>query len=286
MLFGEYLVLKGAKSLAFPVKYGQTLEIEPAENGIVWTSISPSGKWFEASFDSNLDLIKTNNEGVAQNLKTLLQIIQKDKPELEMNQVFTMTADFNLEWGFGSSSTFISLLSQWSGTDPYVLLDASFGGSGYDIACATAKDAVVYQITDQGRFSEEVSIAPELTEKMLFVYLGQKQSSKNEIAKFDKREITAADITSMNDLVDKAIKTTDITEFESLLNQSEDLLAPIIGRKKLKEGIFADYKYSIKSLGAWGGDYFLATFRDLDEAKNYFRTKGHDTMFTYNELIK
>jgi mevalonate kinase len=48
MLFGEYLVLKGAKSLAFPLKYGQTLEVSPSENMIHWESWSPEGCWFKS----------------------------------------------------------------------------------------------------------------------------------------------------------------------------------------------------------------------------------------------
>lgn len=286
MLFGEYIVLKGAKSLSFPLKYGQTLEVIPSKGHIEWESWSPDGCWFKASFDPQLELIETNDSQVAETLKDLLILIKALNPSIDLQQKFKMTADFNLKWGFGSSSTFISLLSQWSETDPYILLENSFGGSGYDIACAIADLPIIYQLTKDSRYSTEVPIHKNLKDHMLFVYLGQKQSSKNEIARFKKNEITNEDVQLMNDLVDKAVNTDFVEVFETLLNQSEDLLSPIIGRKKLKEDIFADYNYSIKSLGAWGGDFFLATFRDLETAKNYFKSKGYTTMFTYNELIK
>jgi mevalonate kinase len=202
-----------------------------------------------------------------------------------MKQNFKMTADFNLQWGFGSSSTFISLLAQWSDTYAPILLKESFGGSGYDVACATADGPIIYQLKEGGGEYGEVPIHENIQQHMLFVYLGKKQSSKNEIARFRQGNITETDLKLMDEIVDRAIEADAIEKFEALLDQSEDILAPIIGRTKLKEDIFADYKYSIKSLGAWGGDFFLATFRDLEEAKDYFKTKGHQTMFTYNELI-
>jgi mevalonate kinase len=285
MLFGEYLVLKGAKSLAFPLKYGQTLEVSPSENMIHWESWSPEGCWFKATFEEDLNLWDTNDHEVAETLRKLLKLIRDLNPKLDMKQNFKMTADFNLQWGFGSSSTFISLLAQWSDAYAPILLKESFGGSGYDVACATADGPIIYQLKEGGGEYGEVPIHENIQQHMLFVYLGKKQSSKNEIARFRQGNITETDLKLMDEIVDRAIEADAIEKFEALLDQSEDILAPIIGRTKLKEDIFADYKYSIKSLGAWGGDFFLATFRDLEEAKDYFKTKGHQTMFTYNELI-
>ncbi|MNE42905.1 hypothetical protein D3C80_1370560 [compost metagenome] len=74
--------------------------------------------------------------------------------------------------------------------------------------------------------------------------------------------------------------------FEQQLNLSEELISSIIETIQLKQRLFADYPYSIKSLGAWGGDFFLATYRDLKTAKIYFEEKGYDTLFTYQEFIK
>jgi hypothetical protein len=47
--------------------------------------------------------------------------------------------------------------------------------------------------------------------------------------------------------------------------------------------LFPDFKGSIKSLGAWGGDYILATG---DNTENYFKQKGFHKIYTYQELIK
>ena len=283
MLFGEYIILRGSKSLAFPLKFGQKLAISPAPQ-VNWQSISPSGVWFEAEFDENLEIKKTSDQEVALILKNIFLKIKELNPTLSLNNDFVATADFQLNWGLGSSSTLISLLAQWSATDPYSLLENSFGGSGYDIACATAKTPIIYEI--EGREVSETSLSKEITDKFLFVYLGEKQNSRNEIKRFEKTNVTEQHVISMNSTITQAVKANSIEAFEKCLNDSEELLSPIIGKQKLKEHIFDDYPFSIKSLGAWGGDFFLATFRDLTAAKMYFKEKGMTTFFTYNEMVK
>lgn len=282
MLFGEYLVLHGAKSLAFPLKYGQTLALQPAEN-FSWESHSRDGLWFQVHLNNQQEIVETNNTEVAEILVKLIRIIRAQKPELNLNQSFKAVANFDLEWGLGSSSTLISLLSQWSGVDANALLEGSFGGSGYDIACATAKSPIVY-IKDIS--TEEVQLSEAVTEKCLFVYLGKKQNSREEIKRFQNSDVTSTHVDEMNDIIEKSIEAKSIEAFEQQLNRSEELLSPVIGLEKLKEKTFQDYPYSIKSLGAWGGDFFLATYRNLEDAQAYFKNKGMSTMFTYNELVK
>ena len=283
MLFGEYLVLQGAKTLAFPLRYGQKLYISPSDK-LTWESESPDGQWFNAEFSEDFEIVGTTDEKVANVLRGLFQHIRTVQPDLKLKNQYKIVADFDLSWGLGSSSTLISLLSQWSGADPYELLDTYFGGSGYDVACAVAEKPIIYTVRE--RTLKEVDLPENITKQLLFVYLGQKQNSRDEIKRFEEREVTHQDVEAINKIVDASVIASDIEEFEALLNKSESILSPILGREKLKDSIFADYKYTIKSLGAWGGDFFLATFRDLDEAKNYFKNKGLSTMFTYSELIK
>ena len=282
MLFGEYLVLKGADCLAFPLKFGQTLSIEDADE-LIWESYSKDGLWFSASMSKDLEITETNNREVADILRQLFLVIQAEQPHLDFNQYFKAEANFDLNWGLGSSSTLISLLSQWSGVDPDILSDASFGGSGYDVACATAKGAIVYA---NGETKQEVHLPEAITEKMLFVYLGNKQNSREEIKRFNHAKVTPEDVQKINAIIKNSLKADTIEAFEKQLNDSERLIAPLIGMPELKQLLFSDYPYSTKYLGAWGGDFFLATYRDLKTAKNYFLDKGYDTIFTYNELTK
>ena len=52
----------------------------------------------------------------------------------------------------------------------------------------------------------------------------------------------------------------------------------------VKEKYFADYPYTIKSLGAWGGDFILAV--GDENTPQYFHDKGYETVLSYAELIK
>lgn len=282
MLFGEYLVLNGSDCLAFPLKFGQTLSVTKSD-ALTWESYSKHGRWFSVSMDSDFTILDTNNKEAAEILRKLFVVIRAEKPDLDFRQQFRAEANFELNWGLGSSSTLISLLSQWSGVESRKLLDVSFGGSGYDVACATAAGPIIYA---SGKVKKEVSLPESITGKLLFVYLGNKQNSREEIKRFKDRKVDQYHIDTMNGLISDALQTNDIAVFEKQLDLSEELISPIIGTTKLKERLFADYPHSIKSLGAWGGDFFMATYRDLRTAKSYFEAKGYDVLFTYQEFIK
>ena len=55
---------------------------------------------------------------------------------------------------------------------------------------------------------------------------------------------------------------------------------------KVKDSLFADYWGSVKSLGAWGGDYVMLTNnRSEEELKEYLATKNMTTVFKWDEII-
>lgn len=285
MLFGEYLVLDGAKSLSVPLKFGQSLEVTPSEGAITWKSVSLTGEWFTCRLDSELHILETNDDKIAEKLQKLLLLIKEQRPELDFQQNFTISANFPLNWGIGSSSTLVSLVSQWAEVDPYSLLDQWLGGSGYDIACATASTPIIYQILKERKAVEKVEISKNITDKLLFVYSNKKQSSAEAIKSYKQTPRTQDEISFISDLSEKALEISDITQFEELMNQSESFMSKLLNTDTIKSKHFNDYPYSVKSLGAWGGDFFMASFRDLEEAKTYFLNKGYDTQFTYREFV-
>lgn len=286
MLFGEYLVLQGADSLAIPLKFGQQLKVEETtEPFFSWKSFANNTVWFEAEFDSKCQIIQTTDTEKAAVLMKLLTLIKSEKPLLFVQPcMFEATADFDLKWGLGSSSTLISLLAQWSDVNPYFLLEKTFGGSGYDVACATVDHPIRFARNTKTAVS--VRLSPAVTNKILFVYSGNKQNSKAEVKRFSALEIEEQAVQQMNQLIDKAQASNDIDTFETQMRLSENLLSPILKVEPIKMSSFKDYPYEIKSMGAWGGDFFMATFRDEDEARNYFKQKGYPTQFTYSEIIK
>ncbi|MCK5774746.1 MAG: hypothetical protein KAH25_01140 [Bacteroidales bacterium] len=53
-----------------------------------------------------------------------------------------------------------------------------------------------------------------------------------------------------------------------------------------KERYFSDFNGQIKSLGAWGGDFVMATSpNDPKDVFNYFRNKGHQTILAYDDMV-
>ena len=53
-------------------------------------------------------------------------------------------------------------------------------------------------------------------------------------------------------------------------------------KNPIKKDLFPDFNGGIKSLGAWGGDFFLAT-GDRSEMK-YFHDKGFTTIIPYRQM--
>ena len=51
----------------------------------------------------------------------------------------------------------------------------------------------------------------------------------------------------------------------------------------IKYKLFSDYPGAIKSLGAWGGDFVLATRK---QAIDYFPLKGYKTIYSWDDMIK
>lgn len=286
LLFGEYLVLKGAECLAIPLKYGQSLQVEKTnENYFSWTSKVNEEIWFTARFSKELEIIEASDAAKTWILIELLTYLKSGNATLFQSGLnFKTQADFPLEWGFGSSSTLISLLAQWSGLNPYSLLENSFGGSGYDVACATVNTPVLYNA--DAYQTTPVALSPQITSKLLFVYNGKKQNTKEEVQKFKALKIATSQIQKMNQLVLQAARSTQIESFEVSMNESEKLLAGILSLAPIKEEKFKYYPFAIKSLGAWGGDFFMATYRDEKAARKYFNELGYAIQFNYNELIK
>ncbi len=289
LLSGEYLVLAGAKALAIPLKYGQSLTVE--ENNthfLTWKATTPIGSWFEASYNQSLEVLESDNLLLPQKLADILhkcQNYREDITQLLQNKYVTTHLEFNPSWGWGSSSTLVSLLAQWLGVHPYLLLQDTFGGSGYDIACATAASAITYELNNGIPQSEPVSFQPDFHEHIYFVYSGRKQSSQKAIASFNKGKINQNDIKVISSITEKMLHCNDLKDFSQLIEEHEAQTSRIVQLSTIKDEHFNDFQGYIKALGAWGGDFIMAV-SDKPEAyvKSYFAQKGLDTIFKLNEI--
>lgn len=289
LLSGEYAILDGALGLAIPTSYGQSLHVTPTISGLLeWNSLDENGKvWFSAKLDlDNLKVLSSSDESIAKTLVTLLLEANTQNPLLltdsEGFQIETRLT-FPKSWGLGTSSTLINNLAQWARVDAYQLLRNAFGGSGYDIACAQHNSPITYQLQNGEPNVGEINFDPIFKDSLYFVYLNQKQNSKDAITSYREQQFDTSELVKeISDLTRRMIKASSLSDFESLMEEHETLLSPVLKMAPIKKRLFPDYFGMIKSLGAWGGDFVLAT---VDEKSiSYFKSKGYNTLIPYSKM--
>ena len=78
----------------------------------------------------------------------------------------------------------------------------------------------------------------------------------------------------------------NLKEFELLLLEHEKLISENLGLTRIQDQYFPDFPGVVKSLGAWGGDFVLATSTlGRIKTKEYFNEKGFEVFLPYNDLI-
>jgi len=298
LLTGEYFVLEGAKSLAVPTTCGQDLIVETIhEKQLIWNSFTNEGKcWLEVIFDlPKLRLVSATfdsekdggNDKLAENLREIIVQAKKLNPAfLKAEKGFKVKTNltFPKHWGLGTSSTLINNIANWAKINPYHLLSTTFGGSGYDIACAQNNTPILYTKKETNPLIEKVNFDPSFKENLYFVYLNKKQNSREGIRRFNelKGNLTS-EITQISNLTDAFLVCENLTDFEKLLKEHEQIVSKTIQLKPVQEELFSDYFGQTKSLGAWGGDFIMAT-GNKDSIK-YFNQKGFQTVIPYSKMV-
>ena len=291
MLTGEYLVLKGSLSLALPLRFGQGLKVTPHDGAVLhWETLVEDRGWFQAGFSlPGLDCIETNDPKVAYLIQKLLTTAQSLNPSfLQGLQGYRILSfvDFKLDWGIGSSSSLVSNIAGWAGCDPYRLNSLVFHGSGYDIACARSKVPVLYRLSDDKPVNEPAEFHPVFGENLLFVWLNKKQNTCESISAFNRDDDYSEEIETVNAITMAMIETKNLHVFQQLMYQHEQIVSSILKIKPVKERLFPDFPGSVKSLGAWGGDFVMAASElPVAEVKEYFNQKGYHTVLGYNDVI-
>jgi mevalonate kinase len=292
LITGEYVVLDGAKSLALPTKFGQNLIIEASENELIhWKSYDHDGSiWFEETipFSSIVEKKRYNENHNIKN--TLIEILheayQLNSDFISKSKGYKITTELTFPkfWGLGTSSTLINNIAQWLEIDAYELLKRSFGGSGYDLACAQNDSAIIYQLVADKPTVENIRFHPNFTDNIYFVYLNKKQSSKSAIASYlDKQGDIEKTIKTINAITNKVVNAIEPKDFALALQQHEIEMSNVLELQTVQEALFDDFRGVIKSLGAWGGDFVLAISKDNPTA--YFKERGYEVVIPYSEMI-
>ena len=292
LMTGEYLVLDGAKAFALPTKFGQNLIIEESEGEIIhWKSFDSDGSvWFEDTIQFS-SIIRKERFDDEKNIKnTLIEILHEaylmNSDFITSSKGYTIRTELTFPkfWGLGTSSTLINNIAQWLQIDAFELLKSSFGGSGYDIACAQNNAPITYQIVNEKPVIETVNFNLDFTDKIFFIYLNKKQNSKAAIASYyDKQGDIEKRIPIINAITEKVIKSTTAKEFALALQNHEIEMSNILELATVQEAMFPDFDGMIKSLGAWGGDFVMSVSKE--NPKDYFKANGFEIVIPYGEMI-
>ena len=292
LISGEYAVLSGALALALPTRPGQSLTVRAAHTpGIQWRSLDEAGSpWFETTFEKE-DFLPEAVQNAGQEVRNRLMMvfnkaISLNPRFLEDQQGLSIETrlEFRREWGLGSSSTLINNMAQWAGVNAFELQKQCYGGSGYDIACAQQTGPITFQLKSGDPCVRPVAFKPAFSSHLYFVYLNTKQDTRRGIDLYNRRKGTnQAIIEEVSALTREFINAQHLADFERVMDEHEIVLSKILGLSRVKEQYFADFHGSIKSLGAWGGDFVLAT--GGPETPSYFKDKGYPTVIPYLQLI-
>lgn len=285
LLSGEYVVLDGAISLAVPTKYGQSLNVSPSqEHKFSWKSFDePKDIWFEDNF--GLDDSSTND--ITQRLIKILNTAKILNPEfLKDSCGFNVEThlEFPKNWGLGTSSTLINNVAKWANVNAYKLLENTFGGSGYDIACAQNNTPITYKLNHNKPEIKTINFNPQFKEHIYFVHLNKKQNSRDGIKHYHKNKANIPSaINSINSITLKMIDCKLLEVFQNLITEHESIIANITKQTPIKDLLFADFNGAIKSLGAWGGDFIMVVSKN--SPNDYFNTKGYKTVISYKHMV-
>lgn len=296
LLSGEYFVIDGAEALALPTTVGQSMKVKYRNSyqpTLQWKSVDHSGKvWFECNYEFwHFKPIRPTGNETEKFVSDALKAVRLQNPHFlrdDMDVFVETKIEFPLEWGLGSSSSFIYNVAQWAYVSPFELLKRTIGGSGYDIACAQAMGPIMYKKNDGKPQWESAPFNPSFKDQIFFVYLGQKQISKNEVQKYNDMEIEnkLQVVSEISQLTREMINANNLVTFNKIIKNHEDIVSSALRYEKVKDLHFSDYWGEVKSLGAWGGDFVMVTSdRDAQSTREYFEGKGFTTVIPYSEII-
>lgn len=290
LITGEYVVLDGAKAFALPTKFGQYLRLSKGGNkSIKWISYDSDGSiWFENNiwFESIINKEEFEDDRIKTTLVEILHHAYLLNPDFLNTEGYQIKTELTFPkfWGLGTSSTLINNIAQWLQIDAFLLLKNSFGGSGYDIACAQHNTPILYQLEEGKPIVTPIDFKPHFTDTIYFVYLNQKQNSREAIATYYNKQGDISKIIPVIDNITKEIITSkEIKTFAKAIYNHEIEMSNILEMQTVQEALFSDFSGVVKSLGAWGGDFVLVISKE--NPKEYFNSKGYEVLISYRDMI-
>jgi len=293
LISGEYLVLDGALAMAVPTKFGQRLDVSLHDNfsGIRWEAYVLNKGWLHVSFGSRLfNIIHTNDQKLALHLKNILKKafeLGNISVDNQKGILIRTNLDFDRNWGLGSSSTLLSNTGYWLNVDPFSLSRETSNGSGFDVAAARSDQPIYYQLINGKPEISTIDFKPDFKDQLYFVHLNSKKNSEESVVSYKKKMKTnAGDVLEISLLSKFIAEAKHLIDFEKALVEHEKIISKVLGIDRIKKQFFSDFPGEIKSLGAWGGDFVMATSTGSEsDLRNYFKSKGKSTILRYEDMV-
>lgn len=289
MLTSEYFAIDGALVLAVPTRLGQEFFFEETDDNrslIIWEAYHQDILWLKTVINyKTWQILETNIPSSAEFItKTLKNVQQLSRTKFKTNLTYHLKTNlqFPADYGLGSSSTLMTNLAEWAGIDPFHLNTISLGGSGYDIAVAKEKSAVLFQSKPEIKY-EKVRFNPSFKNELIFIHLNQKQDSREGISFYKSKKKSPELVNEFSEITKKIMLCDELENFSELMMIHERKISDFLEILTVKERLFSDCPSFVKSLGAWGGDFVMsAKFGDY---KDYFWDKGFPAVFDWSEII-
>lgn len=117
--------------------------------------------------------------------------------------------------------------------------------------------------------------------------MGKKQSSAASVDEYRKNVKANSNLIEEVSILSEVIsKAKSLIDFDKALAEHEKIISSLLGIPRIKDNYFSDFSGEIKSLGAWGGDFVLATYDgDERDLRKYFQNKGNKTILRFDEMV-
>jgi mevalonate kinase len=293
LLSAEYMVLFGANALALPLRLGQSLTRYRSGNQTLftWKAFYRDQLWFSARIDPvEVKVIHSDDlpraEFLCRMLRACIELMPSFREDLFKWDAETRL-DFSPDWGLGSSSTLTALLSEWAEVNPLDLHFMTSEGSGYDVACAIARGPILYRLRDSMPHYQHIQFHPPFSEQLYFAWLGSKQPTASHLRSLsEKIDPDYEFIHRFSMMTEAMVGSKKLIEFQDIMEEHEEVLSGLLGIERVSRTRFPDFPGSVKSLGAWGGDFvMIASDMPETELYEYLYKKDIEIIFRYKELI-
>ena len=147
---------------------------------------------------------------------------------------------------------------------------------------------IIYERFAENRVTTS-SFNPIFKDKIHFVYLGNKQNSREGISYYRSLSLEHKKICiqEINELTEAISSCNFLTDMMDLVREHEQLVSSFLKKEKVQTTHFPHFNGVVKSLGAWGGDFVMVLSHESgDYVKNYFAKKDLSDYFQFDQIIK